>query len=53
MTVITTIEDLRVPALFEGGDRQHLGRRHHALAAAAVNADLQHQWITSRVKGGT
>ena len=35
-------EGLRVPALAERGDRQHFRGRHHALAAAAVNPDLEH-----------
>ena len=35
-------ERLRVAALEEGGDREQLGRRDDALAAAAVDADLEH-----------
>ena len=35
-------EGLRVAALDEGGDREHLGRGDHALAAAPVDAHLEH-----------
>ena len=35
-------ERLRVAALDERGDREHLGGGHDALAAAAVNAHLEH-----------
>ena len=34
---------LRMAALLERGDRQHLGGGDDALAAAAVNSDLQHR----------
>ena len=36
-------EGLRVAAFAERRDRQHFRRGHHALAAAAVNADLEHR----------
>ncbi|HMC38304.1 MAG TPA: hypothetical protein VKI19_01500 [Acidimicrobiales bacterium] len=35
-------ESLGVEAVEEGGHRQHLGRRHHALAASAMNPYLEH-----------
>ena len=35
-------ERLRVAALVERGQREHLGGRHHALAAATMDAHLEH-----------
>ena len=40
-------ECLCVPALGEDGGRQQLGGGHHALAAAAVDPDLEHATPTS------
>ncbi len=41
-------ERLRVAAFAERGDRQHFGGRHHALAAAAVDAHLEHGYFYPR-----
>lgn len=41
-------ERLRVAALNECGDRQQLSRRHDPLAAAAVDADLEHACTMAR-----
>ena len=39
---------LRVSALEKRGDRQHFGAGYHALAATAVNANLEHRGISCR-----
>jgi len=38
---------LRVTPFFEGSDRQHLCRGHHALAASAMNTYLEHVFSSS------
>ena len=42
---------LRMPALEEGGDREQLGRRDDALAAAPVDADLEQPAIPRLNRG--